>query len=432
MDFWVMRKKNTIFAGKESVMIARDSYKEKIQSAFRLVPIVVLIGARQVGKTSIMKAYPTKDFCNVLFLNGQDVEVAARFQQFSTIEQYLKIYLNAELNGLLLLDEFQFIQGVSTMLKLLTDKYDNLRILCSGSSSLDILQNIEESLAGRVRVIEVLSLSFSEYLLFKDEKLWRLQQELKDGNDDALVAPLQQVYEEYLIYGGLPRTALTENPQEKVELLNDIYQTYLLNDVRHYIANEHFVSFNKLLRLLAMQIGNLVNVNDLSRESGLPYARCEEYIYLLQKMYIIKLIEPYFTNKRKVIGKMNKIYFCDLGLRNIIYNSFNEIAFRTDNGALFENYVLLELWRNRQASDTIYFYRTQSGTEVDFVLDGPMRKLAVECKFKRLQNPVSIPSLVNFADDEKIKLRYIANINLDTEYKGVHLTPGILVDRIGK
>lgn len=425
-------QKNTIFAGKEFVMIARNSYKEKIQSAFRLVPIVVLIGARQVGKTSIMKAYTTKNFRNVLFLNGQDVEVAARFQQFSTIEQYLKIYLNAELNGLLLLDEFQFIQGVSTMLKLLTDKYDNLRILCSGSSSLDILQNIEESLAGRVRVIEVLSLSFSEYLLFKDEKLWRLQQELKDGNDDALVAPLQQVYEEYLIYGGLPRTALTENPQEKVELLNDIYQTYLLNDVRHYIANEHFVSFNKLLRLLAMQIGNLVNVNDLSRESGLPYARCEEYIYLLQKMYIIKLIEPYFTNKRKVIGKMNKVYFCDLGLRNIIYNSFNEIAFRTDNGALFENYVLLELWRNRQASDTIYFYRTQSGTEVDFVLDGPMRKLAVECKFKRLQNPVSIPSLVNFADDEKIKLRYIANINLDTEYKGVHLTPGILVDRIGK
>lgn len=413
-------------------MIARNGYKERIQSAFKLVPIVVLIGARQVGKTSIMKAYPTENFRNVLFLNGQDVEVAARFQQFSTIEQYLKIYLNEELNGLLLLDEFQFIQGISTMLKLLTDKYDDLHILCSGSSSLDILQNIEESLAGRVRVIEVLSLSFSEYLLFKDEKLWKLQQELQDGNDEALVAPLQQVYEEYLIYGGLPRTALTNNPQEKVELLNDIYQTYLLNDVRHYIANEHFVGFNKLLRLLAVQIGNLVNVNDLSRESGLPYARCEEYIYLLQKMYIIKLVEPFFTNKRKVIGKMNKVYFCDLGLRNIIYNSFNEIGFRTDNGALFENYVLLELWRNRQASDTIYFYRTQNGTEVDYVLDGALRKLAVECKYKRLQNPLSIPSLNNFADEEKIELRYIANINLEAEYKGVHLVPGILVDRIGR
>lgn len=243
---------------------------------------------------------------------------------------------------------------------------------------------------------------------------------------------MQQVYEKYLIYGGLPRAALTDNLQEKVELLNDIYQTYLLNDVRHYIANEHFVSFNKLLRLLAVQIGNLVNVNDLSRESGLPYTRCEEYIYLLQKMYIIKLIEPYFTNKRKVIGKMNKVYFCDLGLRNIIYNSFNEIAFRTDNGALFENYVLLELWRNRQASDTIYFYRTQNGTEVDFVQDGPLKKLAVECKYKRLQNPVSIPSLTNFANEENISLRYVANINLDTDYKGTRLMPGILVDRIGQ
>ncbi|MCI1683824.1 MAG: ATP-binding protein [Bacteroides sp.] len=412
-------------------MIARNSYKEKIQSAFNLVPIVGLIGARQVGKTSIMKAYPTESFRNALFLNGQDVEVAARFQQFSTIEQYLKIYLNEELNGLLLLDEFQFIQGISTMLKLLTDKYDNLRILCSGSSSLDILQHIEESLAGRVRVIEVLSLSFSEYLLFKDEKLWRLQQELQGGSDEALVAPLRMACEEYLIYGGLPRTALTNNPQEKVELLNDIYQTYLLNDVRHYIANEHFVGFNKLLRLLAVQIGNLVNVNDLSRESGLPYARCEEYIYLLQKMYIIKLVEPYFTNKRKVIGKMNKVYFCDLGLRNIIYNSFNEIAFRTDNGALFENYILLELWRKRQAADTIYFYRTQSGTEVDFVLDGSLQKLAVECKYRRFQNPVSIPSLNNFADEENINFRYIANINMDTEYKGVRLIPGILANRIG-
>lgn len=413
-------------------MIARDRYKEKIQSAFKLVPIVVLIGARQVGKTSIMKAYPTADFQNVLFLNGQDVEVAARFEQFTTIEQYLKIYLNAELDGLLLIDEFQFIQGISTMLKLLTDKYDKLHILCSGSSSLDILQNIEESLAGRVRVIEVLSLSFSEYLLFKDEKLWRLQQELQGGDNEVLTAPLQRVLEEYLVFGGLPRTALTDNPQEKVELLNDIYQTYLLNDVRHYIANEHFVSFNRLLRLLAVQIGNLVNVNDLSRESGLPYARCEEYLYLLQKMYIIKLVEPYFTNKRKVIGKMNKVYFCDLGLRNIIYNSFNEITFRTDNGALFENYILLELWRNRLASDTIYFYRTQSGTEVDFVWDGPLKKLAVECKFKRLQKPVSIPSLTNLAEEEGMALRYIANINLDTEYKGARLMPGVFADRIGK
>ena len=411
-------------------MITRKRYLDKIETAFRLVPIVVLIGARQVGKTSIMKSFPIKDFRNTLFLNGQDVEVAMRFQQFSTIEQYLKIYLNPQLEGLLLLDEFQYVQGISTMLKLLTDKYEGLRILCSGSSSLDILQHVEESLAGRVRVIEVLSLSFSEYLLFKDERLWQLQQQASATDDETLIAPLQRAYEEYLIYGGFPRTALTDNPQEKAELLNDIYQTYLLNDVRHYISNEHFVGFSRLVRLLSVQIGNLVNINDLSRESGLPYARCEEYIYLLQKMYIIKLIEPYFTNKRKVIGKMKKVYFCDLGLRNIIYNSFNEIAFRTDNGALFENEVLLELWRNRHSSDTISFYRTQNGTEVDFVLEGPQRKFAVECKYKCFQHPISIASLSNLAAEENLHARYIANINLNTIHKETRFVLGILLDRM--
>lgn len=412
-------------------MIKREKYEKKITEAFKFLPIVVLIGARQVGKTSIMQMYPTEGYRNTLFLNGQDAEVAERFQKLSTIEQYLSIYLNTDFDGLLFIDEFQFIEGVSTMLKLLTDKHDKLKVLCSGSSSLDILKSVEESLAGRVRIIEVLALSFSEYLLFRDEKLFRLQQSLVDAADEALVSDLQAAYQEYLIYGGLPRTALTMNPDEKVELLNDICQTYLLNDVRRYVANEHFVGFNKLLRLLATQIGNLVNINELSRESGLPYSDCENYVNLLQKMYVIKLIEPFFTNRRKVIGKMKKVYFCDLGLRNIIYGNFNEMPFRTDNGAIFENEILLELWRNRKAGETISFYRTQNGTEVDFVTESAQRKMAVECKYRHFEKPVSIAALNGFCEEEGISLRYVANINASFEYTKVKFIPGIVCDRIG-
>lgn len=412
-------------------MIKREKYEKKITEAFKFLPIVVLIGARQVGKTSIMQMYPTEGYRNTLFLNGQDAEVAERFQKLSTIEQYLSIYLNPDFDGLLLIDEFQFIEGVSTMLKLLTDKHDKLKVLCSGSSSLDILKSVEESLAGRVRIIEVLALSFSEYLLFRDEKLFQLQQSLADAADEALVSDLQAAYQEYLIYGGLPRTALTMNPDEKVELLNDICQTYLLNDVRRYVANEHFVGFNKLLRLLATQIGNLVNINELSRESGLPYSDCENYVNLLQKMYVIKLIEPFFTNRRKVIGKMKKVYFCDLGLRNIIYGNFNEMPFRTDNGAIFENEILLELWRNRKAGETISFYRTQNGTEVDFVTESAQRKMAVECKYRHFEKPVSIAALNGFCEEEGISLRYVANINASFEYTKVKFIPGIVCDRIG-
>ncbi len=224
--------------------------------------------------------------------------------------------------------------------------------------------------------------------------------------------------------------ALTDNLEEKSELLNDIYQTYLMNDVRHYVAVGHFVGFNRLLRLLATQIGNLVNVNELSRECGLPYAACEDYVFLLQKMYIIKLVEPYFTNQRKVISKMKKVYFCDLGLRNRIYNSFNEMAFRMDNGAIFENEVFLELWRNKRSADSLLFYRTQSGTEVDFVIDGSKRKFAVECKYRRFDKLVSIASLNNFAKEERMDAKYIANINLFTMLNDTQMMPGIFADRI--
>lgn len=410
-------------------MLKREIYLQKIKAGFKQVPIVVLIGARQVGKTSLMKT------CNEdkksLFLNGQDAETAALFQKLSIIEQYLKVYLNENFEGILFIDEFQYIEGISTMLKLLTDKYDKLKILCSGSSSLNILQRVEESLAGRVRIIEVLSLSFSEFLLFYDKKLSTLFQSFDlDTENSALTAPIEQIFSEYLIYGGLPRAALTKNKEEKIEILDDIYKTYLMYDVRNYIKNEHIVGFNKLLRILAAQIGNLVNINELSRESGLPYKMCEEYMYLLEQMYIIKLIEPYFVNKRKVIGKMKKVYFCDLGLRNMIERNFNEIEFRADNGAIFENALLLAFWRNKGAGAELQFYRTADGAEVDFVLSRPTGKMAIECKYKNFSKAISLPTLNNLCEEENITQKFIANRNLNTVHNNTKLLQGFLADKI--
>ena len=411
-------------------MLKRKFYLEKIENGFKVLPIVVLIGARQVGKTSLMKMF--SEGKKSLFLNGQDTETASLFQKMSVIEQYLKVYLNDDLNGILLIDEFQYIEGISTTLKLLTDKHENLKILCSGSSSLDILQRVEESLAGRVRVIEVLSLSFSEYLLFCDEKLHKLFQSFDlDTESSALTLPIEQIFNEYLVYGGLPRTALTRNREEKIEILDDIYKTYLMHDVRTYIKNEHSVGFNKLLRILATQIGNLVNINELSRESGLPYKACEDYLYLLEQMYIIKLIEPYFVNKRKVIGKMKKVYFCDLGLRNMIERNFNEMEFRADNGAVFENAVLLALWRNKGAGGELQFYRTADGAEVDFVHLSPTGKTALECKYKKLDKAISLQTLNRFCEEENIRQKFAVNRNLNTVYKGTKFVQGFLADKIG-
>lgn len=413
-------------------LIVRERYLHKISTAFQSLPIVVLIGARQVGKTSIMRTFPVSQYRGTLWLNGQDPDVAALFQHLSTVEQYLKFNLNDDLDGLLMIDEFQYISGISTMLKLLTDTHPHLKVLCSGSSSLDVLRNVHESLAGRVRVVEVLSLSFSEYLLFSNKKLFAMQQSLSDLNDEALVAPLQSAYQAYLVYGGLPRVALCPNPQEKAELINDIYQTYLLNDVRHYVANEHFVGFNKLVRLLAAQIGDMVNVTELCNLSGLDRNACERYLSLLEQMFIIKLIEPYMTNKRKMITKMKKVYFCDLGLRNAIYNSFNEMPYRADKGHIFENEIMLELWRNRSGGENINFYRTVSGSEVDLLLTGPNRRIAVECKYKLMARTAKIAALASVAQSEQMQRNFVANINLQdiNNDNNTRYVPGIVADRI--
>jgi len=407
----------------------RTTYLTKIENAFQTVPIVVLIGARQVGKTSIMQSMNFSK--KMLFLNGQDIEIAALFDNLSTIESYLKLYLNKELDGYLLIDEFQFINGISTLLKLLTDKNKELKILCSGSSSLDILQKVEESLAGRVRVIEVLSLSFEEYLQFSDENLHKLYQSLDENTaSSALTVPIEQKFNEFIIFGGLPRAALVKSLSEKIEILNDIYQTYLLKDIRNYIANEQVIGFNKLVQLLALQIGNLVNVNKLSRETGLTYKACEDFLFLLEQMYIIKMIAPFQGNQRKAIIKMKKIYFTDTGLRNRLANNFNPISLRSDNGAIFENAVFLELWKMKSNSTQIQFFRTTDGSEIDFIYNNLYSLKAIECKYKTFQKPTRLLALENFCAENNIQEKYIVNQNLNTKTINTHFLQGFLVGKM--
>jgi uncharacterized protein len=391
-------------------MINREHYYNKIIDGFGHNPIVVLIGARQVGKTSLMEIF-VKDKEH-LWLNGQDPEIAQIFQKLSTLEQYLKININDDVKGLLVIDEFQFINNISLQLKLLVDKYKNLKILCSGSSSLHIVQKVEESLAGRIRLISVYSLNFYEYIKFKNEELYRKIEKLEIGDDsDVLFPMLQVILNEYLTYGGLPKIALASDYNEKKELLNDIYQTYLLKDIRQYINNIDFIAFNKLLRLLSSQISNLVNINEISNTIQLSYRKCEEYVNILEQMFIIHLVNPFSSNYRKEITKMKKIYFCDIGLRNVIYNSFNDIDVRVDNGAIFENYVFLQLLRNHKLA-SINYYRTKDNTEIDFIVNNNKEIVALEVKFKHFKKHKKIRSLSEFGKKHNVYISYIVNKNL--------------------
>jgi predicted AAA+ superfamily ATPase len=394
-----------------------------IADGFRVVPIVVLIGARQVGKTSLMQSVEVKG--KRLFLNGQDAEVAALFQRFSVIEQYLKSYLNKSLKGYLMIDEFQYIPNLAETLNVLTEKHKELKILCSGSSSIEAVK-LEMTLANKTKTVEVLPFSFEEFLLAKEKRLYKLLHRKNDIVDSSELNPLfNPLLNEYLIFGGMPRVVLSDRIEEKVAALDDI-----INPITLVKKTTDHRSFAGLLKYLALQIGNMININSISVETGVSYKKCEEYIYLLEQMYIIKMIEPYESNRRKSITKMKKVFFCDTGLRNMIVKNFNDIDFREDRGAIFENYVMQELWRNKSAGATLQFFRTSDGAEVDFVFNNLKEKIAVESKYKTMTKPVSLAAFNRFCDDESIQKRYIVNKNLNTTHNGVNFIQGFLVNNI--
>ncbi|MEN8138092.1 MAG: DUF4143 domain-containing protein [Bacteroidota bacterium] len=411
------------------MLYIREKYHEQIKNAISNVPITVLIGARQCGKTSLMKSLsPGMDSYDI---DGQTPEATNIFADLNDVEELLKIKLNSELEGLFIIDEFQYLNKISSKLKILSDKYPKLKILCSGSSSLDIIQTVEESLAGRVRVINVNSLSFSESLLFEEPEAYLdYQKYTKNTNDSIVSQEIKSQLKHYLVYGGMPRMARKKGFREKIRTLDDIYKTYLMRDVRSFVRNEDSVGFNKLLQILALQIGNLVNVNELSRTTGLSYNKCEEYIYLLEQMFIIKMIPPFASNKKKAIKKMKKVYFLDLGLRNIIINNFNNIDSRNDSGALFENFVFLEIIKSIESYSDLSFYRTRDGAEVDFVINDMYKLLTFEAKYKNISKPIFLKALKGFNKDENVKESFVINLNLNQKNDNQNYIQAYLLEKV--
>ncbi|MCX6272862.1 MAG: DUF4143 domain-containing protein [Bacteroidetes bacterium] len=180
-----------------------------------------------------------------------------------------------------------------------------------------------------------------------------------------------------------------------------------------YVRNEDTVGFNKLLRLLAAQMGSEVNINELSISTGLPYKKCEEYLYLLEQMYIIKRIEPFLSNKRKEITKMRKVYFFDNGIRNVIYNSFNELDFRLDNGALFENYTVMQILPYMGRNANLNFYRTRDGLEVDFLMSQAGKIIPIEVKYQSFSIAKNIRTFSVFETIQSFEEALLVNLDLN-------------------
>ncbi|MEW6408463.1 MAG: ATP-binding protein [Patescibacteria group bacterium] len=339
--------------------------------------ILLFIGARQAGKTTILKQlekHLKEQSETVYFLNLEDPDYLTLLN--ASPKNLFKIFpIDLSKRIFLFIDEVQYLSNPSNFLKYFYDEYrGKIKILASGSSAFYLDDKFKDSLAGRKMIFNVFTLSFREFLRFKDKN--ELSQ--KDFNQLTLSEKekINLYYREFIIYGGYPRVVLVPF-EEKKEILRDIAYSYIKKDIFEAKVRQEEV-FYKLFKILAAQIGNLVNASELANTLDVSKTSIDYYLYIMQKSFHLILLKPFFKNIRKELTKMPKIYFLDLGLRNFFVNNFQSFELREEKGALLENAVFRQLLDTYEA-DEIRYWRTIQKNEIDFVLD---EERAIETKIQ--------------------------------------------------
>lgn len=402
-------------------VIKRDIFPKISQHLFR-PEITLLLGPRQSGKTTLLwqlKEYLEKEKKinpqQIRFFNLDIVEDFQYFRDQTTLLQIIKRETSGGKKLYLFVDEAQRIKNAGLFFKGIYDAQLPVKFVLTGSSALEIKAKIHEPLTGRKRVFLLTPFSFSEFLSVRMPELLPL---LETDPQKITLPEHEQIvraYSSYLVTGGYPMAILAESFAEEQENLVEIFNSYIEKDIIGFLGYQDRASFANLLRLLAAQIGSLVNINELSRTLGIARATVERYLEALEATFVTATFRPYAINIRKIIRKMPKIFFLDNGLRNTALKSWNIWSERIDQGALLEESIANLLWQKAQLlSANLFFFRTTAGSEVDFVFLKGAHPYLIEVK---LQPPSKqeLNSLIRMA--ELLKSKKILIVTLQPENK---------------
>ncbi|MEK6972738.1 MAG: ATP-binding protein [archaeon] len=380
--------------------------------------VSLILGARQTGKTTLLKQlyleFSKANKC--LFL---DLDVLSNYEKVSTFEKLLntiKVNEYAEDQKdffFLFLDEFQKYPSMTKIMKNVYDNLDNVKIYASGSSSVTIKDQVQESLAGRKRIIELFPLDFEEFLWFKQRhKLAKNLLNISKLKGRDLHSSLKEYYallEEFLIFGGYPEVALKSTKEEKIEVLSSIFDLYVKKDLVEYLNMEKILETKKLIEFLAVNNGQKIKYEALSAITSLTFNEIKRQIEILSETYVIEVLRPFYTNKNKEIVKIPKIYFVDPGVRNFFINNFNGLALRNDYGFLFEGFVISELLK--KGTRNLKFWQDKNGNEVDIIIEGT-GLIPIEVKFKQNLKSEDFRGIEAFLKEyTKVKKSYLINLN---------------------
>lgn len=293
------------------------------------------------------------------------------------------------------IDEFQYVRNISKILKAIFDSKKKIKIICSGSSSLEIHKHLKESLAGRRFLYRIYPLEYTE---------------IRESS------PFFK-FEDYLRFGGMPGLTHTDSQGRKQQILNELVGSYILKDIKSLIKEENIRAFNHLLYLLAQNQGSTISVHSLSLDVGLSSKAINRYFDILEQTYVNYRIYSYSKNLGNELKKSCKTYLYDLGIRNMLLKDFSAIANRPDKGVILESFVFLKLQAMLLPNMEIKFWRTKDGGEVDFILLKDRIPIPIEVKGKMavLQIPSGLKRFLNRYPE--VKLAYIINEQIEEEVK---------------
>jgi hypothetical protein len=350
--------------------LVRDLSKNIIK---KLQPnkVVIVFGARRVGKTVLVQEILDKVNEPVLILNGEDINVHDKLA-IRSVENYRQILGSYKL---LYIDEAQKIPEIGLKLKLMIDEIDGLKIIISGSSSFDIHNDAGEPLTGRKYTFNLFALSENEY-----------------NQVENSISKIDKVRER-MIFGNYPELLHLPDKEDKIDYLNEMVSSYLLKDILVYENIKNSQKIFNLLRLIAFQIGGEVSLQELGSQLGISKNTVEKYLDLLSKVFILHKVEGFSRNLRKEITKNSRWYFLDNGIRNAIIANFNPVESRNDIGTLWENYMISERLKHQEykrLSSNNYFWRTYEQQEIDWVEERDGSLFGYEFKWK--ESKVKIPT----------------------------------------
>ncbi len=371
--------------------------------------VIIIIGSRRTGKTTILKILLNEPSIkkNALYFDLENPMHRENFESPNydlTARQLIRSLPLPNERGFVFLDEIQYLKNSASFLKYMFDHYPNLKFIVSGSSSLQLKSIFSDSMVGRKRVFRLYPLNFREFLLFKNQNhLHDILTEF-DIFTDSITQPeilpsirselLNELYD-FLNFGGYPETTLVNDRQERIQSLYEIYSSYIQKDIAFLFSIESIEKFNKLTKILASQIGNLINTSEISNTIGISRSTIDRYAFILESTFVLSFVAPYYSNVRKELSKMPKVFFEDVGICNTIIGKYSYEPDSMFWGRLAENFVFNQL--QKKYPFEIKFWRNKNKQEVDFLIFKEDEIVPIEVKFqdqKRMRIPSGLRSFV--------------------------------------